>query len=142
MKALMQLLDDPKTFRAWRRQRRIDKAVWISTVCVSGAITGIGGLATIVGLADYGYDGNTSAIEAGAYPLVLGAAATGAGVTGLVLSKRHHDDPRTWYDEPSLRSAIDGYDQRLPPEAGVSPGAWLEIHPVIGPGMIGVAGTF
>jgi hypothetical protein len=142
MNALMQRIDDERTERAWRRQRHRDKATWAATIGVGGGLLGLGAGVSTIGVFMELLGADSHLPEAGAVVMGIGAGGLGVGLTGMFTSKARHDDPGFWYDEPTLREEIDGYTRDLERTYGVRAGARVELHPVIGPGAIGVAGTF
>jgi hypothetical protein len=143
MKELATLLDDHAGLDVYQHARRTDKLIWLTTTGVGAATTAVGAGLVLVGIVDLAFNGDSDILDAGALVTVVGLGGVGAGVAGTVISKARHDDPTFWYDESSLRARLEAYDRDLRRDLGVpGGGAHLEVHPLVGPGVVGLTGTF
>jgi hypothetical protein len=144
MNKLMRLVDDPETYTAWKARRRTDNIIWITTTAVGGGATLAGATVTMVGLIYMFASGYTNSLVAiGLGAVGLGVAGVGIGMVGMFTAKDMHDDPTYYYDEATLRGVLDTNDADLRKRLGLPTSTGqLEIMPIVGPGVLGLAGTF
>ena len=136
-------LGDDDMEATWRGIRRRDRAIWVPVIVVGAAGTGVGALGLIAGVGDFVFvdlwDGGGTGrsgteFEIGAVAAAIGGAGLGTGIVGLKVAARKHDDPLYYYDESYLRERFGSLAESDPPR--------LQAHVVVGPGWLGVSGTF
>lgn len=144
MNRLMRLVDDPDTEVRYRAIRQKDKAIWITSMAAGGAFTLVGAGASLTTLLVWTFGGDPGvAPYIGIGGLGLGLAGVGIGTVGYFNAKDLHEDPFYYYDEATLRGELDAHDAELRRQLGLpAEGARLELHPIVGPGVVGVAGRF
>ncbi len=128
-------LGDFEVVRAHRNARVIDAVTWVPTTVTGGVLLAGGGFYSLVS----GFNGTAdSDLAAGGTVMALGGIGLATGLVGMVRSHHLHEDTSRWYDtdtmEPKVREQNDQPDPSRP--------TGLYVTPVIGPGVIGVAGTF
>ena len=130
-------LGDVDLAHAYRDTRSGDLGTWVPTMVAGGALLGGGGLYTLY-TALYGYYGTQgSDLVAGVTVTALGGIGLATGIVGTVRSGRIHGDIYHWYNPAALERKVREYND------GPAPGpTGFYVTPVIGPGTVGLAGTF
>jgi hypothetical protein len=143
MKTLALQFGDQDTLDAYTRRRTIDKSIWITTTAAGGGLALVGGFGVLIGGLIVLTGGDPDVFQASGLVLLAGLGGVGTGVGGLFVSRAIHNDPSYWYDEPTLRSRLDRYDEDLRRELLIPSTAWrIQVQPILGPGVVGLAGTF
>ena len=144
MKELVERIDDPKIAAEYRRTRRIEKRAFNTSIAVGSGLTVLGGAVGIIGFINRAFGGDGGIVAVGSGMLVLGVGGVGTGIVGAVVSTHRHEDPYHWFDEPTLRARLDAYERTLREDLALPEARrWnVDVHPLIGPGVVGVTGTF
>lgn len=145
---LAKALRDEGLAEEYAAGRRMDKAIYFTTLGVGGVVV-VGSLgALFYGFLDYAFldmDRGERIMLTSLGTGTLGALAVGGGVTGLVVSKKMRSDPRNWFDAMTIEEKVNAYNAGLNSTAAPLPATQpvlFEIHPVVSPTMIGLTGTF
>jgi len=139
--ALAKTLGDDDIAADHRAARRLDRAIWLPTTIVGGGLTGGGLMLLAVGGLQNWVQGPGSGADvtlAGVACTGLGGAGLATGITGMVVSKKRHEDPLYWYDLGTLGGEVRDWNRRVDPGGT----AWLQVTPVVGPGTVGLVGQF
>lgn len=145
---LAKALRDQDLAQEYASGRRMDKAIYFTTLGVGGAVVVVSMGAFVVGFFDWAFIDETrgeslmlTSLGTGA----LGGLAVGGGVTGLVVSKKMRSDTRNWFDSLTIQQKVDAYNAGLGGSATPLPATQpvlFELHPIVSPTMIGLTGTF
>lgn len=137
-------IDDTAALTAYWERRRASKVKWAVIGGTSGGVAAVGAGVTLVSIADYFLrtDGTAEAtdtiafIGVGGAATALGMVGAGVGIGGGIISRSWQKDPRYWYEDDELEQHVGGS------AADVRGAPLLHVQPVVGPGVLGLAGTF
>lgn len=145
MRALANRLELGEVEAEYRHRRAVDRVVWFSTIGVGGGVA-LGSsfvfLFSTIFVATGDPDIERIWLRSGA-GILGGVATAGIGTTGLLVSRARHEDPSFWLDPAELKGAVEANEAVIQGTRGMpEPTGRIQVQPVIGPGTIGVAGTF
>lgn len=116
---------------AWRRTQR---QTW------GGMMIG-GGVVTVAGLAVAGLEINEETTNASLATSAVGAAMTAGGFVGLEMANRPAH-ARRWLSPEQIEQAIQRHNSGEISEAPDAGTARWSLQPIVGPGYLGLSGTF
>lgn len=145
---LAKLFHDDELAAEYAAGRRMDKALYITAIAVGGGvvIVGVGGF--LYGFGVWAFDDEdrgASVMLASLGGGVAGGLLAAGGGVGLGVSKNMRSDPRNWYDTLQLQQMVEAYNAGQTSTTAPLPATQpirFEVVPLVGPGMVGVAGTF